>query len=219
VNQSDPEDSLGGTKERGVTSKTCPSCQTEGSESATFCPQCGATLQSTPAAQTFPTPQPVATQNPTPYPQPVQMGSGVPTFKFDANRWSKADRISGIASAVLFISLFLPWFGIGGLGVSITENALSSHGFLYLVLFITLALLLYLVGRAGWDKLPINIPIAHSPVMLVVTVVNLVLILIAFLWKPTGLGWEFGAFVSLFAAAVAVAPTAIPALQSRTGSG
>ena len=31
--------------------------------------------------------------------------------KFDVARWTKVDRIVGIATFVLFISLFLDWFG------------------------------------------------------------------------------------------------------------
>jgi hypothetical protein len=34
----------------------------------------------------------------------------LPSFAFDAKRWSQAERITGVATLVLFISLFLPWF-------------------------------------------------------------------------------------------------------------
>jgi hypothetical protein len=54
--------------------------------------------------------------------------------------------------------------------------------------------------------------------MLVATIVNLVLVFIAFIDKPggSGVGWEFGAFVALIAAVVAAAPYAIPPLRAKT---
>jgi len=135
-------------------------------------------------------------------------------------RWSTADRITGIASLVLFISLFLPWFSVNfGFGI-VTASGLDSHGYLYLVLFVSIAILVYLFARAGWDKLPISASVAHAPVMLVATLLNLVIVALAFLLKPggSGVGWSIGAFVALAAAIVAVAPIAIPAIQSRSAS-
>jgi hypothetical protein len=50
--------------------------------------------------------------------------------------------------------------------------------------------------------------------------INLVLVLLAFLFKPAGfgvvsVGWSFGAFIGLIAAIVAVVPLARPALAAR----
>jgi hypothetical protein len=54
--------------------------------------------------------------------------------------------------------------------------------------------------------------------MMVATLINLVLVFIAFIDKPggSGVGWEFGAFVALIAAAAAAAPYAIPQLRAKT---
>ncbi len=54
--------------------------------------------------------------------------------------------------------------------------------------------------------------------MIVATVVNLVLVFIAFIDKPggSGVGWEFGAFLALIAAFVAAAPYAVPQLRAKT---
>jgi hypothetical protein len=41
---------------------------------------------------------------------PAKAGS---SFKFDVKRWSQTDRIVAIATFVLFVSLFLSWFGAG----------------------------------------------------------------------------------------------------------
>ena len=53
--------------------------------------------------------------------------------------------------------------------------------------------------------------------MLVATLVNLVIVFIAFIFKPggSGVGWQFGAFLALIAAIVAAAPYAIPQLRAE----
>jgi hypothetical protein len=142
---------------------------------------------------------------------------GTPTYSFNAARWSTADRITGIASLVLLISLLLPWFDASGFGFSVSVSGLSAHGYLYLVFFVSILILVYLAARAGWDKLPISATVAHTPVMLGATLFNLVIVVLAFLLKPggSGVGWSIGAFLALIAALVAVAPIAIPAIQSR----
>ena len=49
----------------------------------------------------------------------------VPPYKFDRARWSRNDQITGVATVVLFIALFLPWFGVrvGARGYSVDVNA------------------------------------------------------------------------------------------------
>jgi hypothetical protein len=56
--------------------------------------------------------------------------------------------------------------------------------------------------------------------LLVASVVNLVLTVLAFVDKPggigfSGIGWGFGAFVGLIAAIVAAVPLGMPALRAR----
>jgi hypothetical protein len=142
----------------------------------------------------------------------------VPPYKFDAARWSLADRISGVATIILFISLFLSWFGISVIGVTVTASGVSAHGFLYLVMIIAILIVAYLVLRAGWDELPGGINLPHLITMMVATLINLVLVFIAFIDKPggSGVGWQFGAFLGLIAAAAAAAPYAIPQLRAKT---
>lgn len=193
--------------------KTCPQCQSEAADAATFCPSCGASLA--PAAAGAAPPPPAAA--PAGGAAPTA-GSSVPAFKFDAARWSIADRIAGIATIVLFISLFLSWFGITVVGITVTASGVSAHGWLYIVMILDILIVAYLVLRAGWDRLPISQDVPHLTVMLVATIVNLVLVFIAFIDKPggSGVGWEFGAFVALIAAVVAAAPYAIPPLRAKT---
>ena len=76
----------------------------------------------------------------------------MPAYKFDAARWSLADRISGVATIVLFISLFLAWFGVSVIGITVTASGVSAHGYLYLVMVICILIVAYLVLRAGWES-------------------------------------------------------------------
>ena len=143
----------------------------------------------------------------------------LPPFAFDAKRWSQAQRITLIATGVLFISLFLPWFTYNfGLG-SVSVDGLW-HGWMYLVLIISLAIIVYLVAHAGWTEMPFKLPIAEERLLLIGTGINVVLTVLGFLDKPGGIGfhgvgWGFGAFVGLIAAIVAAGPLAGPAIRAR----
>src|SRR5665213_1072761 len=86
------------------------------------------------------------------------------SFKFDAKRWSTTDRNAAIATLVFFVSLFLPWFGVFGVSV----DGLW-HGYMYLTLIVSLATIVYLVLLAGMEKLPFQVPVAHSQALLIAT--------------------------------------------------
>ena len=94
--------------------KTCPQCQSGASDDADFCPSCGTALSAaSTATQAPPAPNvPPATAAPVGAAPAASAASAVPAYKFDAARWTLADRIAGIATLVLFISLFLPWFTV-----------------------------------------------------------------------------------------------------------
>lgn len=136
-------------------------------------------------------------------------------------RWSQAERTTAIATFVLFISLFLPWytynFGIG----SVSVDGLW-HGWMYLALLICLAILVYLVSLAGFSELPFKMPITGVQLLLFGSAANLVLVVLAFIDKPggvgfSGIGWGWGAFVGLIAAVIAAVPLGVPALRARKG--
>jgi hypothetical protein len=147
---------------------------------------------------------------------PVSPLSG---FAFDMNRLSREERITGIATLVLFISLFLPWFTYNfGIG-TISIDGLW-HGWMYLTLILCLAVMAFLVLRAGYAEMPFKLPMTNDQLLLIGTGISFVLTILAFLDKPGGIGfhgigWGFGAFLGLVAAIVAVAPLAWPAIQTR----
>lgn len=184
----------------------CSNCQTEVSDGAAACPSCGSPMNVATATPSGASPQ-----------------SGTTQIKFDASVLSQTDRIVGIATLVLFISLFLSWFSVNlgsGFG-SASADGLTAHGYLYITLFVCLGILGYLaLGALGIWKLPESSPVGHDQVLLAATGVNLVLVVLAFVLKPggygvSGVGWSFGAFVGLVAAIVAAAPVAMPAIRAR----
>jgi hypothetical protein len=136
------------------------------------------------------------------------------SFKFDAKRWSQIDRIVAIATLVLFISLFLAWFGAGVAIYNVTVDGLY-HGYMYITLIVSLAMIVYLALVAGMDKLPFKLPMSHPQVLLFGSGLNLLLTVISFLTKPSGTSWQYGAYIGLIAAVIAAAPRVIPAIQAR----
>jgi len=59
-------------------------------------------------------------------------------FRFDAARWTVADRVAGGATIMLLVLLFLPLVlgerRLGNFTASSSADALTAHGCLYLVL-------------------------------------------------------------------------------------
>jgi hypothetical protein len=140
-----------------------------------------------------------------------------PPFAFDLNRLSRADQVVGASSLILIITLFLPWFGVSLGGYSASESGFDAHGYLIIPLLTAIVLIAYLVMRAGWDHLPWRLPIQHAPLLLVGTGIQALIVLLAFLFKPTGTDWQFGAYLGLLAALVACGAAVMPALNSMQG--
>lgn len=188
----------------------CSQCGTALAEGSAACRQCGAPV---------PGGQSQASGMPSPAGGPAS--AALQGFNFDAGRLSQADKITGIASAVLLISLFLPWFSWSDSIISISVSGMQAHGYLWLVFLLCLAIVGFLVLAAGFDQMPVQLPLGREMLLLVATGVNLLLVLIAFFLNPvttltTGVGWSFGAILALIAAVAACAPLAVPAIRART---
>jgi hypothetical protein len=125
-------------------------------------------------------------------------------FAFDARRWTFADRITGGATLVLLVSLFLPWFGTAGDFFNVSVDGMW-HGYMVVDLILAVAILGYLVLRAGFVSLPSGFSVTTAGHLLAGAVgLNLLLAVISFATKPTGTNWQYGAYVGLAAAIVAV---------------
>ena len=136
-------------------------------------------------------------------------------FRIDLRRLSRVDQTVGGASLVVLISLFLPWFGFGSLDESFSVSGTTAHGYLVIVVILAVLLVGYLLLRSGWDELPVNLPIAHAPLLLIGTGLQLLLVVIGFIDVPvSGLSWEIGAYLAVIAAVVAAGPLIVPAVRS-----
>jgi hypothetical protein len=162
-------------------------------------------------------------------------GSGsIPPVNFDLNRATTVDKVVAVATFITMISIWMTWFtvsysggGLGGAG-SASASATTAHGaWMYLEFLVALVLIVYLVARVAWETLPISVPIAHAPVLIVGTALQLIFVLIAFFDIPSlpagfSVGWGFGAFLGLIGALVAAGPVLYPAgrsyLESRKGN-
>ena len=144
--------------------QTCPHCGSEAADDARACPSCGASLSAgsrgTQDAPSVSAPAPAAPAAAAP------SASAMPAYKFDAARLTLADRITGVATVVLFISLFLSWFGISVIGITVTVSGVSAHGYLYIVMILSILIIAYLMLRAGWEELPGGMNVPHLTTML-----------------------------------------------------
>ncbi len=226
----------------------CTQCGHETLEGANACPNCGASLATAapPGASAAP---PGASAAPPgagaamPVGATPAAGSGAPGFAFDINRLTRVERIIGGATIVLLISLFLPWDkygytetvnGVTSSSSSISFSGYSLHGYLWIVFVLSLAVIAFLVAKAGFATMPFTLPVTEDQALLVATAISFVLVLIGFLLRSYGgsasgsglgysyhAGWSysFGSFVSLIAAVVAVVPLGRPAIQKQMNKG
>jgi hypothetical protein len=100
------------------------------------------------------------------------------------------------------VSFWLPWYSFG----PISADGLGAHGWLLLYVLITAFDVgdLAAQGRLSKDQL-----------LALITGVNLALVVLAFLLKPAGFGWSWGAFVALAAAIVSFLPFGLPLIQAQ----
>ena len=125
-------------------------------------------------------------------------------FAFDTGRWTFADRITGGATLVLLVSLFLPWFGTDGDFFNVSVDGMW-HGYMVVDLILAVAILGYLVVRAGFVPPPSGFSVTAAGHLLAGAAgLNLLLAVISFATKPTGTNWQYGAYIGLTAAVVAV---------------
>jgi hypothetical protein len=182
----------------------CIQCGSNVPGGTAACPGCGTRL----AAQGLAGPAPSRTGQ-------VAGPVAGPVALFDPHRWTKGDLVTGVGTVLLLISLFLPWYGVDLFGISAQADGLTVYGYLYIVLLLCLAILAYLGLRAGSEELPARLPLTHERRLLAAAGLNAALVLLAFLVKPDGTGWRFGAFTGLLAALAAVAPRIAPAFGAR----
>jgi len=190
----------------------CSNCGSALARGSKFCPNCGQ-------------PQGMA-------PAPVQLataGTTGPKTSIDFRRLGLGDLISLVATVIVFVSLFLPWYSFSEsstTNISTTEPTSSGQTlytisalgtgaggwrFLIVVLAIVIILLLLVLTLLPGG---LRAPIPYWQLLTVLCSVSFLLVLLAFLVKPGGAetsdglsyswSWSYGAFLGLSAGLVAV---------------
>jgi hypothetical protein len=170
----------------------CSRCLVEVSPGTALCPKCGAAIR-----------RPVV-----PRPAPKRVGKS----RQRLNSLTREEKVIGLASFLLLISFWLPWYSLGPL----SADGLSAHGWLFIGVTDSIVLVLYvLITAFGVGDLAAQGRMSKEQLLGVMAGVNLVLVVLGFLLKPTGLSWSWGAFVALVAAIVAFLPFGVPLIQAQ----
>jgi hypothetical protein len=132
-------------------------------------------------------------------------------------RWTTSEIVIGLATLILLISLFLPWFTVGvstvgSATVTYQASGVQLHGYLWFAFTAALVILFVLVLQPGADKLPLRLP-SDRQLILGSAALSFLLVLLAFLTNQ-GFDRAYGAFVALVAALVALAASAQTLLPS-----
>lgn len=170
----------------------CSRCLVEVPPGTALCPKCGAAIR------------PPATVR--------QMPKRVGKTRQRLNALSAEDRVFGPATLILLASFWLPWYSVGPFSL----NGLSVHGWLFIAVLSAIVLVLYVFITAfGVGDLAAQGRLSKDQLLAVLTGVNLVLVVLAFLLKPAGFSWSWGALLALAAAIVAFVPFGVPLMQAR----
>jgi uncharacterized membrane protein YhaH (DUF805 family) len=162
-------------------------------------------------------------------------------FSFDINRLTRQERVIGIATFVLLVAIFLPWVSgnetetLNGKVVSSAHygsiSGYTLHGYFWIVFILCLAVIAFLVAKAGLQKMPFAMPVTDDQALLGATGLSFIIVLLGFLFNSYAYSstsvtiagysdrfstsYDFGAYLSLIAAVVAVAPLAWPIIQQQ----
>jgi hypothetical protein len=170
----------------------CSRCLVEVPVGAALCPKCGAAIR--------------------PALVPRQAPKRVRKSRQRLDALSRQDRIVGPATLVLLVSFWLPWYSIG----PFSADGVGAHGWLFIAVLGSIVLVLYfLITAFGVGDLAEQGRLSKEQLLTIMTGVNLALVVLAFLLKPAGFHWSWGAFLAVAAAIVAFLPFGIPLIQEQ----
>lgn len=120
----------------------------------------------------------------------------------------------GPSTLVLLISFWLPWFHLGPFSAS----GVGAHGWLFIAVVNCIVLVLYVLIIA-FDVGDLAGPgrMSKEQLLAVLTGINVALVVLGILIKPTGFSWSWGVLLALVAAIVAFLPYGIPAIREQRG--
>jgi hypothetical protein len=170
----------------------CSRCLVEVSPGTARCPKCGAAIR-----------PPVI---------PRATPKRVRKSRQRLNALSGKDWVFGPATLVLLVSFWLPWYSFG----PFSADGLSTHGWLFIAVLDSIVLVLYvLITAFGVGDLAAQGRMSKEQLLTLITGVNLVLVVLAFLLKPAGFSWSWGAYFALAAAIVAFLPFGVPLIRAH----
>jgi hypothetical protein len=170
----------------------CSRCLVEVFPGTALCPSCGAAIRPTVVRR----------------PAPKRTRKSQDRLK----TLNAQDRITGPANLVLLVSFWLPWYRYGPFSV----DGLSAHGWLFISVLDSVVLVLNTVLIAfGVGDLAGSGRVSKEQLLVLLPGVDLGLVVLAFLLKPTGLSWSWGAFLALAAAVLAFLPYGLPFIKER----
>jgi hypothetical protein len=134
-------------------------------------------------------------------------------IRFDIKRLALGEVVAAAGSATLMIGIALPWFRFGSTVAGYYSfNAIELRNWMYGPFFLSLAVVVSVILSATRRRSPIHL--FHWFVLVAACSADLVATVACFVKKAPGLDWDFGAYVSLAAAAVAL----LGAIISRRAS-
>lgn len=177
-----------------ATLPACSRCLVEVSPGTALCPKCGAAIRRPVLPRTAP--------------------KRVRKSRQRLNALNAKELVVGPATLVLLISFWLPWYSIGPISI----GGLSAHGWLSFAVLDSIVLIVYvLITAFGVGDLALQGRMSQDQLLALITGVNLVLVVLGFLLKPTGLSWSWGAVVALAASLVAFLPFGVPLIRAQRG--
>ncbi len=133
------------------------------------------------------------------------------------NNLDRKDLILGPATVALLVSFWMPWYRYSPLGVNV--DGLSRHGWLFIAVLGSIVLVLYvLITLFDVGDLAPQGRMTKEQLLALLSGVNLALVVLAFLLKPSGFSWYWGAYLALAAAIVAFLPYGVPLIKARRQS-
>lgn len=157
-------------------------------------------------------------QSPSNAPMAPEDGTG--TFHIEnvnLKRLTAADIVTGIASLLLLVSLFLPWYAVTGFGTgrnSVMLNGVTHHKFLWLAVLLSVVVITYLIVHATAGSNATGA--SKEPVLLGLSVVQLILVVIPFFYIPVAqvsgvtVAPAYGAYIALVGAVVSLIAVIVP---------
>jgi hypothetical protein len=170
----------------------CSRCLVEVFPGTALCPNCGAAIR------------PPIRQKP----KPKRFAKS----RQRVDELGRRELIMGPASLVLLVSFWLPWYSFG----PFSADGVGAHSWLFIAALDAIVLVLYfLITAFGVGDLAVPGAMSKDQLLAILTGVNLVLVVLAFLLKPSGFSWAYGAFLALAAAVVAFLPFGVPVIRAQ----